>query len=133
LIFFNELHFHESNYSEYFLRLCLDKGIKEALHTMRNYCLAAFHHYIKTNNNNQEQQHQYCPQTKDTWCTYQRNKFLLNSNDKEKKKKTQTYLDPIFGEILQPMITKMTSRKLLRRCLRGMTQNRNECLNSVVW
>jgi hypothetical protein len=131
--FLNELYFHDRKNLEYFLPLYLDKGINEALHTMRKYCLAAFHHYIKTNNNNQEEQHKFCPKTNDTWCMYQRDKLLLNTNNNTKIIKNRTYLDPIFGEILQPMIAKMTSKKLLRRCLRAITQNTNESLNSVVW
>ncbi|CAF2949907.1 unnamed protein product [Rotaria sp. Silwood2] len=31
------------------------------------------------------------------------------------------------------MILKLTAKQLLRRCLRGITQNSNESLNSVVW
>ncbi|CAF3031777.1 unnamed protein product [Rotaria sp. Silwood2] len=37
-----------------------------------------------------------------------------------------------FSNILRPMIDKLTSRNLLRRCLRAITQNSNELLNSIV-
>ncbi|CAF3064653.1 unnamed protein product, partial [Rotaria sp. Silwood2] len=49
------------------------------------------------------------------------------------KKNDQNFLDPIFRDILQPLIDKLTSKELLRRCLRGITQNSNESLNSIVW
>ena len=49
------------------------------------------------------------------------------------KKNDPSFLDPIFHDILQPLIDKLTSKELLRRCLRGITQNSNESLNSIVW
>ena len=36
-------------------------------------------------------------------------------------------------EILSPMINTLTDQSLLRRCLRGATQNANESINSVIW
>lgn len=32
-----------------------------------------------------------------------------------------------------PMIDLLTDRDLLRRCLRGATQNANESINSIIW
>lgn len=48
------------------------------------------------------------------------------------KKTNQNYLDPVFRDILQPIIDKLTSRQLLRHCLRVITQSSNESLNSSV-
>ncbi|CAF2910502.1 unnamed protein product [Rotaria sp. Silwood2] len=94
---------------------------------------AAFYHYIKTADNNEEQQHQFCPKTEDTWCAYHKNKLTPTRNDdKPQKKKNWKFLDPIFRHVLQPMIDTLTSKELLRRCLRGLTQNSNESLNSIV-
>lgn len=39
----------------------------------------------------------------------------------------------VFLDILTPMIDTLTDPQLLRRCLRGATQNANESINSVVW
>jgi len=102
---------------------------------MKKCCRASFYHYIKTSDDNEEQQHKYCPKTSDTWCFYHRMK--LQSIEKKKNievsNRKRITLDPIFRQILKPMIRKLTSKKLLRRCLRGVTQNSNESLNSVVW
>jgi hypothetical protein len=100
---------------------------------MQQYCRAAFYHYIKTKNNDEELQHEFCPKTNDTWCFYQKSKLLSITEDTKTKKKNQTYLDPVFRDLLRPMIDKLSSRQLLRRCLRGITQNSNESLNSIVW
>jgi hypothetical protein len=102
---------------------------------MQQYCRAAFYHYMKTDNHDEEEQHQFCPKTKKTWCTYHKDKLLksVENDTKAKKKKPHIYLDPIFRHILQPMIDTLTSRELLRRCLRAVTQNSNESLNSIMW
>ena len=55
------------------------------------------------------------------------------NNSIKKQNKNQNYLDPIFREVLKPMIVKLTAKQLLRHCLLGFTQNSNESLNSVVW
>ncbi|CAF3451053.1 unnamed protein product, partial [Rotaria socialis] len=39
----------------------------------------------------------------------------------------------IFLVIFNDMIEALTNKDLLRRCLRGVTQNSNECLNSIIW
>ncbi|CAF3419072.1 unnamed protein product, partial [Rotaria socialis] len=35
--------------------------------------------------------------------------------------------------IFNDMIEALTNKDLLRRCLPGVTQNSNECLNSIIW
>jgi hypothetical protein len=111
----------------------LGKELNEALDIMQKACLAAFYHYVKTNDNNEEEQHKYCPKTDDSWCFYQQANMSKYKNNNVKQKKKHDFLDPIFREILQPMILKLTCKSLLRRCLRGITQNSNESLNSIVW
>ncbi|CAF3311856.1 unnamed protein product, partial [Rotaria sp. Silwood2] len=116
-------------------RLSSGKEISDALCIMQRHCCAAFYHYLKTTDNNEEEQHKYCPKTSNTWCFYHKIKSQSNNNNCsiKKQKKNQSYLDPIFREVLEPMILKLTAKQLLRRCLRGITQNSNESLNSVVW
>jgi hypothetical protein len=46
--------------------------------------------------------------------------------------KDKSRLDPVFLPILQRMIDDLTDPHLLRRCLRGLTQNSNESINAVV-
>ena len=40
--------------------------------------------------------------------------------------------DDIF-KVIKPIYLRLTERSLLERCLHGATQNRNECLNGLVW
>ena len=118
----------------YFLCAFIDKDVDEAMNIMQQRCRAAFFHYIRTNDNDEDEQHKYCPKTADSWCLYQNSKFLSNGKDAGvRRKKNRNYLDPVFLDILKPIIDRLTSRQLLRRCLRGVTQNSNESLNSVLW
>ena len=113
----------------------LGKDISDALCIIQRHCCAAFYHYLKTTDNNEEEQHKYCTKTSDPWCFYHQMKLqsINNNNSIKKQNKKQNYLDPIFREVLKPMIVKLTAKQILRRCLRGFTQNSNKSLNSVVW
>ena len=42
-------------------------------------------------------------------------------------------LPEVFLELLRPIFMTLSDAKLLERCIRGTTQNPNECLNSMVW
>ena len=39
----------------------------------------------------------------------------------------------VFLEVLRPTFMTLSDAKLLERCVRGTTQNPNECINSMVW
>ena len=42
-------------------------------------------------------------------------------------------LPEVFRELLRPTFMTLNDAKPLERCIRGTTQNPNECLNSMVW
>ena len=107
--------------------------MKTALGIIQKCCRAAFYHYIKTSNDDPAEQHKFCPTTNDTWCSYQKGQINSNSNNSKRQNKHHQYLDPVSGDVLEQMINKLTSKLLLRRCLRATTQNSNESLNSIVW
>ena len=43
------------------------------------------------------------------------------------------FFSQIFLDLLAPMIESLTKPDLLKRCLRGATQNANESINSIIW
>ncbi|CAF4470706.1 unnamed protein product [Rotaria magnacalcarata] len=108
----------------------VDLDQDQAVLTMQRYCRAAFLHNIKQSD--RELQHACCPTGFDSWCSYQRDKHVSPSQRTDHVKNTKR-LDAVFLDILTPMIESLTDPSLLRRCLRGMTQNANESINSVVW
>ena len=57
----------------------------------------------------------------------------LESKDKRKTYRWNDCLPEVFLELLQPTFMTLSESKLLERCIRGTTQNPNECLNSMVW
>lgn len=116
---------------------------------MERCCRAAFLHNIKQPD--RERQHALCPTGPQSWCSYQADKHVPSKQKKDPAKDIKR-LDPvsasdplllqfrnlinyskIFLEVLTPMIATLTDPNLLRRCLRGATQNANESINSVVW
>ncbi|CAF3020724.1 unnamed protein product, partial [Rotaria socialis] len=106
----------------------LDEG--DAVKLIERRCRAAFLHNIK--NPNGELQHGLCQTEPYSWYSYQKDKYVPLKQKIDPAKQIKR-LDPIFLEILTPMIDTLTNPILLRRCLRGATQNANESINSVVW
>ena len=71
-----------------------------------------------------DEQHKYFPITPDTWCRYQKDK---STYDRKK------CLPLTFRNELKAIFERRSSREMLHSCQRGLTQNQNELLNSVVW
>ena len=62
-----------------------------------------------------------CP--KNSWCNYWSNRVSYNDDKR---------LPSSFLDILKPIIKIMTN-ELLNRCLKGLTQNKNEVINGIQW
>ena len=92
-------------------------GMKEAI-------WAIFGHMICNDNLTLEEQHNLCPNGKDSWCKY----WSDNKNYDESKR-----LPAVFIPEIRPIFKDLTNENLLNRCLRGLTQNQNEALNGVLW
>ena len=70
-----------------------------------------------------EQQQDYCP--KDGWYNFWK---LRNNYHNEKR------LPAVFYDLLKPIFQRwFIKNDLLNRCLRGITQNRNDSFNGVLW
>ena len=75
-----------------------------------------------------DEQHHYCPNTSDTWCKY--HKDVLDGTNYYQKGKC---LPHVFRDELKSIFEKLSSNDLLDGCQRGLTQNQNESINSIVW
>ena len=75
-----------------------------------------------------EKQHCACPQTTDTWC-----KFWHDKIHGSKTYEGANRLPNVFLKELKPIFTRLSDDALLKRCLRGLTQNQNEGINGVLW
>ena len=95
---------------------------------MQDAILAIFFHTIKAGNETLDVQHQYCPKGSKSWCKYQ-----LDAANGTNFYTQDNCLPPIFRKELKPLFTRLSSDELLKRSLKGVTQNQNEALNSVLW
>ncbi|XP_065056243.1 uncharacterized protein LOC135684535 [Rhopilema esculentum] len=88
---------------------------------MKNSIMAIQHHMVKSEKLSLAQQHQYCPQDEATWCKYWREKIFGDGENNQENR-----LPAVFHEELKPIFDRLSQDELLKRCLRGLTQNRNE-------
>lgn len=73
-------------------------------------------------------QHQYCPKGNESWC-----KFNNNLETGKKTYDESGRLPPAFYEPLKPIFKRLSTKELLQKCQKGLTQNANESLNNLIW
>ena len=59
--------------------------------------------------------------------------IVLDENPDLDKDKDDDCLPEVFLELLRPTFMTLSDTKLFERCIRGTTQNPNECINGTVW
>lgn len=79
------------------LYFILDLDEDQAVLIMERNCRAAFLHNIKQSDN--ELQHAFCPIGPDSWCSYQKDKYLP-STEKTNHTKNKKRLDSVSKNIL---------------------------------
>ena len=82
------------------------------------------HHMVADPNTVMEEQHRFCPRHGNTSCKY------WNKNKMYDEKNT---LPHVFMEELEPIFTRLSDEKLLKRCLKCLTQNQNESAKGQLW
>lgn len=110
------------------LQVYYEKAIRENTHdvgAMQNAIMAIWHHTQATDDN---PDHDLCPPGEHSWCGFQR----------DQAKGTTDYhhnhpLPAAVAKAILPCFEALSDLDLLRRCLHGGTQNRNEALNALIW
>ena len=96
------------------------------LRDMTDAVLATYYHGISTDD---APQHELCPPGKDSWC------FVIHAEVHPAL--TARMLAPPLSPVVTPHIKEvynsLVHTKLLKRCLKGKSQNPNEALHSVIW
>lgn len=99
---------------------------KGNLSQMQQATQAILCHYYSTPD---KPNHDNCPKGEDSWCKYQ--------SDLVTGQVTYRYpkypLPEAVVEKLTPLFLELSSEKLLKTCLKGLTQNANESLHSMLW
>ena len=97
------------------------------LQKMQEVVWAIYYHAILGKNETLAVQHKFCPKGHDSWCKYQ-NDIACNTNTYNQNK----CLPPVFRNELLPIFKRLSRADLLNRCLKGLTQNQNESLNTLL-
>ena len=96
--------------------------------SMQNAIWAILYHSILGKQESMKLQHRFCPIGSGSWCQYKRN--VADGTDKYNQAKC---LPAVFRVELKPLFTRLSSVELLQRCLKCLTQNQNENINSILW
>lgn len=103
-----------------------DSDVNMAVYSMKKNVIAILNHSVKAKD--LAKQHRFCPPGESSWCKWQQDQASGTATYKNDE-----CLPEIFLELLHPTFMTLSETKLLERCVRGTTQNRNECINSLVW
>lgn len=95
------------------------------LKEMQSAVIAAFFHCCSGGKKNM---HGQCPVGPNSWCKFQRALY----DGHQICDKSPGLPDSVVN-IIKPTYMSLCDQTLLEKCLHGMTQNRNESLNNVIW
>ena len=93
---------------------------------MKKNVIAILNHSVK--GKDFVKQHRFCPPGESSWCKWQQDQASGTATYKN-----DGCLPEMFLELLRPTFMTLSETELLERCFRGKTQNRNECINLLVW
>ena len=80
----------------------------------------------------EEERHRYCPEGRESWCQWQKDKAA--GTDEYDPEKSSTRLPHSFFHALRGIFDILSNDTLLRQCSDGYTQNAvNGCITVVVW
>ena len=98
--------------------------------TMRNEILSTFYHCTSTD---EEPHHELCAKGPQSWCTFNRKQALGEKIPSHKEMKIYFHLTKRQLAKVKGIYDRLTTDEMMERCMKGMTQNRNESLHSRVW
>lgn len=99
----------------------------DSVENMYNAIWATYNHYCSTDKN---PKHEKCPIGPESWCSWQR---AAAATELENFKHDYPSLPQDVAEALHPIYTDLSNKKLLERCVGGITQNSNESYNQLIW
>ncbi|KAE8739199.1 hypothetical protein FOCC_FOCC015305 [Frankliniella occidentalis] len=103
--------------------------MRPMLKKMRSAMLATPYHYASTD---AKPMHSYCPQGKDSWCFFQKEK-VVNRRRKPSHSKLKTTINKKVFKAILPVYQRLSDINLLDKCKSMLTQNANESLHNSIW
>lgn len=92
---------------------------------MHRAVMATYYHITSTDGS---PNHTFCPTGEQSWCRHN-----AATAKGEPQPKHNYNLPSDVAEALLPVYKRLSEKSLLQRCVRGKTQNSNECFHSVIW
>lgn len=92
-----------------------------------------YYHSFSSGDN---QHHGLCPKGPESWCFFQRQLASGKAPDKIETKKNRSLSFKLTEEDekkVKAVFESLSSEDILKRCLRGLTQNKNESFHSKMW
>lgn len=112
------------------------KAIRGKHGTVKEMQKAVWASYFHLTSKNEDHCHALCPKGEESWCFYNRAIALgLPESEKDHIKKNlyRAKIPQAKLEYIKEVYRDLGNPDLLKRCLRGATQNPNESLHSKVW
>lgn len=106
-------------------------NVNNTYQEMKAAILASYWHLCSTD---KTPTHQFCPKDADSWCFYNRAKARKETPQTHAQK--NLYLAKLPLEkltLIRGVYKDLVEENLLKRCLKGFTQNPNESLHSKLW
>ncbi|KAK3873554.1 hypothetical protein Pcinc_021430 [Petrolisthes cinctipes] len=97
---------------------------------MRNDIMSSFEHCSSSDAN---PKHHLCPKSSESWCFYQKALALGKEPQSHSEMKVSFTLLPDQLQLVRKVYERLTNDDMMKRCLKGHTQNPNESFHSRVW
>ena len=98
----------------------------ESVYAMKKCIYASLFHNSSLDD---EKRHQFCPRSKESWCSWQKEK----AEGKSPSFQPKLNLPKAIYDLAVPIYKELTAESLLQKCLHGKTQNANEALHGLIW
>ncbi|KAK8721717.1 hypothetical protein OTU49_012530, partial [Cherax quadricarinatus] len=108
----------------------LREKINHDVEDMRNSIMASFFHCSSTD---EKPQHHLCPTGDNSWCFYQKAVAANLPPPSHTTMKVQLQLEPAYMKKVHNIYKDLTTDEMMRRCVKGRTQNANESLHQRIW
>lgn len=115
---------------QFYFQISLKRKLQTSAKEMREEILSTYYHCTSTDEN---PQHHFCQKGEKSWCFYQ--KAVSQKRMPESHKDMLVYFHLEENELshVKAVYDHLTTDEMMNKCMKGMTQNRNEHLHSRIW
>ncbi|XP_063873641.1 uncharacterized protein LOC135107567 [Scylla paramamosain] len=115
---------------QFYFRRGITRKVDMTEEEMRNDIMSSFEHCSSSDTN---PKHHLCPKSSDSWCFYQKALALGEVPPSHSKMKVSFSLEPDQLQLVRKVYERLVTDEMMKRCLKGHTQNPNESFHSRLW